>query len=141
MPTKTDLNRHSIRLLMGVGLPVVALLLISMSITAPVSVPVTESESLIAIPDTAITNLFKRECASCHGKDGRGKTRAGRRAGSKDFTDPEYQAAFSDEEAVEVIKSATKNGEELKNKKPFADKLTEEQILALVAHIRTFAED
>lgn len=95
----------------------------------------------IAMPDTAIVNLFKRECASCHGEDGAGQTRAGRRAGVKDFTDAEYQATWTDEEAFDVISTATKDGEQLKNKKPFAEKLTAEQITLLVQHVRTFASN
>lgn len=90
--------------------------------------------------DTTAAGIWKRECSSCHGKNGAGKTKAGRRAKVKNFTDPEYQNTWTDEEAVKVISTATKNGEELKNKKPYADKLTEEEIKLMVAFVREFAK-
>ena len=37
------------------------------------------------------TAVFAANCASCHGKDGKGATKAGRMAGVKDFTDAAYQ--------------------------------------------------
>lgn len=94
---------------------------------------------MVLSSDTAIVGLFKRECSSCHGVDGKGETRAGKRAGVKDFTDAAYQATWTDEEAFQVVSTATKDGKELRNKKPFAGKLTEEQIRLLVEHVRSFA--
>lgn len=86
-----------------------------------------------------VEEIWREECASCHGPDGKGETRAGRRAGVKDFTDVEYQSSWTDDEAVQVIKTATKDGKELRNKNPFAEELTEEEIRSLVAHVRKFA--
>jgi mono/diheme cytochrome c family protein len=101
--------------------------------------PPTTADIVVAA-DTTQEGIWKRECSSCHGKDGIGKTRAGRRAKVKDFTDKEYQSTWTDEEAVEVISTATKNGEELKNKKPYAEKLTVEEITLMVAFVREFAK-
>jgi mono/diheme cytochrome c family protein len=90
--------------------------------------------------DDSAVEFFRSECASCHGNDGRGQTRAGRRAGVKDFTDLAYQASWTDEEAVQVIKTATKDGKELRNKNPYADELTDAEIRALVRYVRSFAQ-
>lgn len=123
---------------MGIGFPLLVFLVLA--VIPERALPTTEmAQTGIAMPDTAIVNLFKRECASCHGEDGAGKTKAGRRAGVKDFTDAEYQATWTDEDAFKVVSTATKNGEPLRNKKPFAEKLTEEQIKLLIQHVRTFA--
>lgn len=85
------------------------------------------------------TEIWKEECGSCHGPDGKGRTRAGRQARVKDFTDAAYQDSFTDEEAIQVIKTAKKDGKELRNKNPYADKLTEQEIRALVEYVRQFA--
>jgi len=85
---------------------------------------------------------FESNCASCHGKDGVGATRAGRTAGVEDFTDPAYQAKFTDEEAIARIKEGLtdeKTGKE--RMKSYSDKLTEEEMVAVVAYIRAFAKN
>lgn len=88
--------------------------------------------------------IWKEECASCHGKDGKGVTKAGKRAGVKDFTDLEYQGSFTDDDAVHAIVTATKaDGERIKKMKAFGEEkiLTEEEILRMVAFIRGFIEE
>jgi mono/diheme cytochrome c family protein len=81
--------------------------------------------------------LWTQHCVSCHGKDGKGQTKAGRKAGVKDQTDPQYQAALTDEKMFTAIKQGLKeNGKE--KMKPFADKLKDDEIKALVAHVRSF---
>lgn len=81
--------------------------------------------------------LWNQHCVSCHGKDGKGQTKAGRKAGVKDQTDPQYQAGLTDEKMFTAIKQGLK--EDGKEKmKPFADKLKDEEIKALVAHVRSF---
>jgi cytochrome c6 len=88
---------------------------------------------------TNVAEIWKSECASCHGPDGRGQTRAGQRAGVKDFTDVGYQGSWTDAEALQVIKTAKKDGKALRNKNPYADQLTEQEIGALVTFVRAFA--
>lgn len=81
---------------------------------------------------------WNKHCASCHGKDGSGETRMGKKAGAKDYRDPKVQAEIKPEEAFKKVKEGLK--EEGKEKmKPFADKLSDEEIKALVEHIKTFA--
>lgn len=78
-------------------------------------------------------------CASCHGKDGKGATKAGRTAGVKDLTDPEYQKGFTDKQAFDQIKNGLKDekDKEKEKMKAFAEKLTDPEITALVAYLRT----
>jgi len=81
--------------------------------------------------------LWEKNCASCHGKDGRGDTKMGKKVNVKDYTDPKFQAEFKDDKAAKTIKEGiTENGKE--RMKPFAEKLTDDDIKALIAHIRTF---
>ena len=73
--------------------------------------------------------LWGQHCASCHGKDGSGNTAMGKKLGVKDYTKTQ---SFSDAEAANVIKSG-------KGKmKGFAAKLSDADVKALVAYVRSF---
>jgi mono/diheme cytochrome c family protein len=75
-------------------------------------------------------------CAQCHGKDGRADTKMGKLLGAKDLTDPKVQASFSNAQATAAIKDGVKtNGRQ--TMKPFAGKLSDDDIKALVAYVRT----
>ena len=80
---------------------------------------------------------WDKECAKCHGQDGRGQTKMGRQSGAKDYTDPKVQAEMDDAKAITRIKEGLKeNGKE--KMKPYADKFSEDEMKALVAHMRSF---
>jgi cytochrome c553 len=79
---------------------------------------------------------WTKNCASCHGKDGKGETKAGRMAGVKDQTDAQYQAGLKDDKMFAAIKDGLKEGGKEKMK-PFKDKLSDDEIKALVAHVRS----
>jgi len=77
-------------------------------------------------------DLFKRHCVVCHGEDGKGKTDLGEGLGARDFTNKEFQDSITDERITEQIT----NGSE--KMFPFKDKLTPEEIKALIPVIRAF---
>lgn len=78
---------------------------------------------------------WKKHCGSCHGKDGKGKTKAGRKAKAKDLTDAEYQGKYTDEKMFQQIKEGMKvDGKE--KMKAYGDKLNDDEIKALVAFVR-----
>jgi cytochrome c553 len=80
---------------------------------------------------------WDKECAKCHGPDGKGQTRMGRQAGAKDYTDAKVQSEMDDAKAIARIKEGLKeNGKE--KMKPYADKFSEDEMKALVAHMRSF---
>ena len=80
---------------------------------------------------------WEKNCTKCHGADGKGQTKMGRQSGVKDYTDPKFQAELKDENAIKVIKEGlVEKGK--KKMDPYADKLTDEEIKALVAYIRGF---
>lgn len=83
-----------------------------------------------------VAALWKTHCFSCHGADGKGKTKAGRMAKVKDFTDAEYQKSFKDEDALKkMIDGIKEDGKD--RMKPFKDKLSEGELKSLLAFIRT----
>ena len=88
----------------------------------------------------AVQENWQEHCASCHGKDGKGATKAGRMARVKDLTDPAYQKTFADEKAATAISEGQKDEKGKEKMKPFSEKLTAEEIKALVAHVRALTK-
>ena len=86
-----------------------------------------------------VATNWDANCASCHGKDGKGATRAGRTAGVKDFTDPAYQKEITDAKAIDQIKNGMKDKDGKEKMKAYADKLNDDEVKALIAFIRTLA--
>ena len=81
--------------------------------------------------------LFQtKHCVSCHGKDGQGNTKAGIKAGVKDFTDAKFQATFTDEQAFKALKEGIKDGDKIKMKP--AEAVTDDDIKQLIAFVRGF---
>ena len=79
---------------------------------------------------------WANNCAQCHGPTGKGDTKMGKVLNAADLTDPKKQASFTDAQATTAIKDGIKqNGKT--TMKAFAGKLTDAEIKALVAYIRT----
>jgi cytochrome c553 len=85
-----------------------------------------------------VEKLWKTNCLSCHGKDGTGKTKAGRKAGVKDMTEDSYQKEVTDEKALAAMKDGLKGEDGTVKMKPFADKLSDADMKALLAKVRSF---
>lgn len=80
--------------------------------------------------------LWAANCAQCHGPTGHADTKMGKTLNAKDLTDPKVQAAFTDAKATQSIKEGVKqNGKT--TMKAFGGKLTDDDIKALVAYVRT----
>lgn len=74
--------------------------------------------------------LFKQKCIKCHGKDGAGNN-YGQIIGATNLTDPEWQERADDKRIFNSIKHG-------RGQMPASgEKLTEEQIAALVLYVRT----
>lgn len=80
---------------------------------------------------------WTKHCVACHAADGSGSTRMGRQSGAKDYRDAKVQAELKDEAALKALKDGIQaKGKEVM--KPYKDKLSEDEMKALVAHMRTF---
>lgn len=83
--------------------------------------------------------LWDQHCAACHGKDGSGKTKMGQKVGAKDYRDPKAQAELQDDKALKAVKEGlTEGGKE--KMKPFKDKLSDDQIKALIGRMKEFGK-
>jgi len=97
-----------------------------------VSGPMGKAEPAAALvadqPDGAA--IFKHNCVMCHGPDGKGVATFK----TPNFTDPKVQASLTDEQILTTIK----NGKKGTVMPPWGDKLSEQDIKAVAAHIRSF---
>ncbi len=80
--------------------------------------------------------LWKKECATCHGDDGRGETKKGRKFLINDLTDASFQAKFTDEQATKSIKLGLKDAKGKVIMKAIK-RVSDDDIKALVAYVRS----
>jgi cytochrome c553 len=83
--------------------------------------------------------LYEKDCAKCHGVDGKGQTKMGQKQGVKNYTDPKVQEALKDAAAIKAIKEGLKDKEGKAVMKP-AEDLSDDDIKALVAYMRKFKQ-
>src|SRR6516162_4005260 len=79
---------------------------------------------------------WEKTCAKCHGPDGKGDTKMGQKLGIKDLTDAKLQGELKDDQAFKAVKEGIKDSEGKIKMKP-AEGLSDDDIKALVAHVRT----
>jgi cytochrome c553 len=79
---------------------------------------------------------WDKNCAKCHGPDGKGDTKMGKKLEIKDFTDAKVQAALKDDAMFKAIKEGVKDGEKTRMKA--VEGLSDEEMKALVTYIRAF---
>src|SRR5437870_11570500 len=81
-------------------------------------------------------DLFRTNCARCHGADGHGDTPLGHTYNAPDFTDPEWWRKHSNITSAGSLISIVSHG---KGSMPaFGRKLTRAQIRRLVDYVRRF---
>src|ERR1019366_6653659 len=79
---------------------------------------------------------WDKGCAKCHGPDGKGDTKMGKKLDIKDFTDAKYQDSLKDDAMLKAIKEGVKDGDKTRMKA--AEGLSDEEMKALVAYVRKF---
>jgi cytochrome c553 len=93
--------------------------------------------SVISMRAADAKALYEEHCALCHGTDGKGDTKMGKKTGAKDYTDAKVQAELKDDAAFKAIKEGLKDKEDKILMKP-AKGVSDDEIKALVACMRTF---
>ncbi len=79
--------------------------------------------------------VWEKDCAKCHGVDGKGDTKMGKKLEIKDLTDAKVQGA-KDEELAKAIKEGVKEKDSDKTRmKAFSD-LGNDDVKALIAYVR-----
>ena len=106
-----------------------------MKIITPIALSLLAVSSISVRAGSAEEN-WNKDCMQCHGKSGAADTKMGQKLNAKDLTDPKVQASFTDAEAAKAIKEGIKEDGKTKMK-AFGDQLSEDEVKALVAHVRT----
>ncbi len=91
--------------------------------------------SSLALADASGQRPYNSKCASCHGKDGKGETEEGKKKHVKDLTLAKVQAELTDDAMAKVIADGKEEGEA--KMKGFKDRLSDDEIKAVVAYVRT----
>lgn len=94
--------------------------------------------ALTAYASTPQAN-WEEQCAKCHGTDGKGQTKMGKKLKIADLTDPAEQAKFTDEQAVKAMKEGITDKSGKQVMKP-VEGLSEDDMKALVPLVRALAK-
>lgn len=79
---------------------------------------------------------WTEQCAKCHGPEGKGDTKMGKKLGLKDLTDATVQAGFTDEQAFKALKEGIKDKAGSTRMKA-VEGLSDTDINDLVAYVRS----
>lgn len=74
-------------------------------------------------------------CAKCHGAEGKGDTKMGRKLDIRDFTNAQVQAQFTDDQAFSAVKEGLKD-KDGKTRMKAIEGLSDDEIKALVQYVR-----
>jgi|SRR5258708_37002848 len=89
---------------------------------------------LVSMRAADAKDIWAKDCAKCHGEDGKGKTKMGEKLGVKDYSDAKVQAEMKDDKMTKAIKEGVKEDDKTKMK-AFAD-LSADEVKSLVAYVR-----
>ena len=78
--------------------------------------------------------MYVKNCASCHGKDGKANTPVARKLGVKDLS----QSKLTDAQIEQQIREGRLDNQKKSNMPAFKDKLTPEEITSLVTVVKYF---
>jgi len=81
---------------------------------------------------------WDNHCTKCHGADGKGLTKVGKKLSLKDYTDAKVQAELKDADMAKVIAEGVKDKNGKEKMKAYSGELSPAEITDLVAHIRKF---
>lgn len=81
---------------------------------------------------------YDQHCAKCHGADGKGDTKMGKKLGAKDYTDAKVQSEMKDDEAFNALKKGLKEKGTDKTLMKAFEELSDAELKDLVAYMRKF---
>ena len=126
---------QSVMRLVFISLVLIALALSLVDLTVTRATP-PQKRSAARSRGTQTGDLFRNNCARCHGADGAGDTPLGHTYNTPDFTDPEWWRKHSNITSVGSLVSIVSHG---KGGMPaFGRKMTRTEIRRLVDYVRRF---
>ena len=85
-----------------------------------------------------VAENWENHCTKCHGADGKGDTKAGRKLKVKDYTDPKVQAEMKDADMIKATSEGLKDKNGKETMKAYKEELSAKEIEELVAYVRKF---
>ena len=85
-----------------------------------------------------VAENWENHCTKCHGADGKGQTKIGKKLNLKDYTDAKVQAEMKDDEIIKVIASGVFDKDGKEKMKAFKEELSAAEIKEFVGYIRKF---
>ena len=80
--------------------------------------------------------LYEKECAKCHGADGKGETKMGKKMGAKDYSNPKTWEGLTDAAAVKSVKEGFKDKDGKVIMKPM-EGATDADAKAIIDYLKT----
>ena len=121
-------------ILLGVSITFVTMKLTTRHIL--LGLPLALGAVLVAAP---VAENWENHCTKCHGADGRGQTKAGRKLNVRDYTDPKVQAEMKDADMIKATADGVTDKAGKEKMKAYKDELSDAEINDLVAHVRSFS--
>ena len=81
---------------------------------------------------------WENHCAKCHGMDGKGQTKAGKKLNVKDYTDAKVQAEMKDADMLKATTDGISDKAGKEKMKAYKEELSAQEIKDLVAYVRKF---
>ncbi len=81
---------------------------------------------------------WENHCAKCHGADGKGQTKVGKKLNLRDYTDAKVQAELKDDEMYKATAEGIFDKAGKEKMKAYKAELSEAEMKELVAYIRKF---
>ncbi len=80
--------------------------------------------------------LYEQHCVKCHGADGKGDTKMGKKMDAKDYSSPKTWEGLTDAKAVKAVKEGLKDKEGKVIMKP-TEGVTDEDAKAIIDYMKT----
>jgi cytochrome c6 len=87
-------------------------------------------------PAAPVAENWENHCAKCHGADGKGQTKAGKKVGAKDYTNAKVQAEMTDADMEKAIVDGVFDKAGKEKMKAYKEELSAAEAKELVAYIR-----
>ncbi len=97
--------------------------------------PLLAAASLLAAP---VAENWENLCAKCHGADGKGQTKVGKKLNVKDYTDAKVQAEMKDDDMIKATVDGVFDKAGKERMKAYKGELSPTEIKELVGYIRKF---
>ncbi len=99
------------------------------------SAPLVLGAVIFAAP---VAENWENHCTKCHGADGKGQTKAGKKLNVKDYTAAKVQSEMKDADMKAAIADGVKDKSGKEKMKAYKEELSAKEIDELVAYVRKF---